>query len=95
MSTPDEQLAAFLVAMFNICLRPQRKVMSAALTERLHTLVHDAVAQGDPIYDLLDDLLSEPPAPIRSDRVTQSFDREDYGDPKFGAWRQQWREDAH
>ena len=94
MSTPPDQLAAFLVSLFNICLRPQRKVMSAALVERLHTLVRDAVADGDPIYDLLDNLLSEPP--IRSDRVTQSFEREPaYGDPNFEAWRRQRYEDAN
>lgn len=94
MSTPPDQLAAFLVSMFNICLRPQRKVMSAELTDRLYALVRDAVAGGDPIYDLLDDLLSTPP-PIRNDRVTQAIEREStYGDPQFEAWKRQRYEDA-
>lgn len=93
-AAPPDQLAAFLVSMFNICLRPQRKVMSAALVDRLHTLIRDAVADGDPIYDLLDDLLSQPPQPIRSERITQQFERPAYGDAQFEAWRRQREEDA-
>lgn len=27
--------------------------------------------------------------PIRSDRVTQTFERDDYGDPNFERWRKQ------
>lgn len=91
----SDALADLLIGLFNIALRPQRKAISAAIEERLRTALHDAVAGGDPIYDLLDDLLSAPP--IRNDRVTQSFEREPapaYGDPKFEAWRQQWREDS-
>lgn len=26
--------------------------------------------------------------PVRSDRVTQVLEREDYGDPRFGRWRE-------
>lgn len=29
-----------------------------------------------------------PYRPVRSDRVTQVFEREDYGDPRFGRWRE-------
>jgi hypothetical protein len=53
-AAPPDQLAAFLVSMFNICLRPQRKVMSAELVDRLYALVRDATADGDSIYDLLE-----------------------------------------
>lgn len=33
--------------------------------------------------------------PIRSDRVTQVFDRDDYGDPEFGNWRKRQRDAEH
>lgn len=43
----------------------------------------ELLARGDDLDELLDDL------PIRSDRTTQSFEREDYGDPDFARWRAQ------
>ena len=58
---PIDRLAALLIGLFNIALAPQRKKMSAALAERLRTALHDAVSPGDPIYDLLEDLLDTPP----------------------------------
>lgn len=52
----------------------------------------ELLAQDDD-YDLLEDLLEQPA--IRSDRITQQFEREPaYGDPNFEAWRRQRYDDA-
>lgn len=92
MPTPADQLSDLLIGLFNIALRPQGKVISAQLGQRLRTAVTDATAGGDPIYDLLDDLLTIPqrpaaPAPAR-ERTTVAFDRDETDMPH---WRQKAR----
>ena len=82
---PIDRLAALLIGLFNIALAPQRKKMSAALTERLRTALHDAVSPGDPIYDLLEDLLDTPPPRPRNDYATVSFETS----PDFDRWKAQ------
>ena len=72
---PTDRLSALLIGLFNIALAPQRKKMSATLAERLRTALHDAVSPGDPIYDLLEDLLDTPPRP-RNEYATVTLPRE-------------------
>ena len=81
---PIDRLAALLIGLFNIALAPQRKKMSAALAERLRTALHDAVSPGDPIYDLLEDLLDTPPRPAR-EYSTVSFEVP----PEVDRWKAQ------
>ncbi len=80
---PIDRLAALLIGLFNIALAPQRKKMSAALAERLRTALHDAVSPGDPIYDLLEDLLDTPPP--RREYSTVNFEVP----PEVGRWKAQ------
>lgn len=91
--TPQQQAAdqcvALLISLLNIALKPQRKVISAEIANRLYTAMRDATAGGDPIYELLDDLLSTPPQ--LDTKVTQTLD---YGDPNYARWRRQRQEDV-
>jgi hypothetical protein len=79
---PTDRLAALLIGLFNIALAPQRKKMSAALTERLRTTLYDAISPGDPIYDLLEDLLDELPPRTAREYATQVL-------PEVERWREQ------
>jgi len=87
-----EEAAAIIIRTLEAVVRLNRKTLSAATRADL-TRACKLLVDGDSYDDLLDDLLTAPP--IRSDRVTQQFEREPaYGDPNFVRWRQQWREDT-
>ena len=82
--TASEEAAAILIRTFEALARQNGKTLSAKTRADLERAC-ELLATGDDYTDLLDDLLSEPP--IRSDRTTQNFERENYGDPEFGRWR--------
>jgi hypothetical protein len=85
-SLPHEEAARILCRILEALARQSGKTLS----QKTRTEVERAcelLSTGDDYSDLLDDLLSEPP--IRNDRVTQSFEREDYGDSRFADWRAQ------
>ena len=82
---PIDRLSALLIGLFNIALAPQRKKMSATLAERLRTALHDAVSPGDPIYDLLEDLLDTPPPRPRNEYSTVNFEVP----PEVDRWKAQ------
>jgi hypothetical protein len=81
-----EEAARILCRVLEALARQSGKTLSTKTRSEVERAC-ELLAAGDDYSDLLDDLLSEPP--IRSDRVTQSFERADYGDPEFGRWRAQ------
>src|SRR5262245_41902098 len=89
--TASEEATAILVRTFEALARLGGKTLSRKTRDDLARAC-ELLARGDDYSDLLDDLLSAPP--VRSDRVTQSFERPAYGDQNFEAWRRQKYEDA-
>ena len=85
----SDEAAQIFTRLFEALARASGKTLKP---ETRAQIAHacELLAQDDD-YDLLDDLLSE--APIRSERVTQSFERENY-DPNFERWRRQRWEDS-
>ena len=89
--TASEEAAAILIRTFEALARQTGKTLSSKIRADLARAC-ELLAAGDDYETLLDDLLSEPP--IRSERVTQSFERPAHGDPQFERWRRQRQEDA-
>jgi hypothetical protein len=85
-SLPHEEAARILCRVLEALARQSGKTLSAKTRGEVERAC-ELLATGDDYSDLLDDLLSTPP--VVSDRVTQSFEREDYGDPRFAQWRAQ------
>jgi hypothetical protein len=85
-SLPHEEAARILCRVLEALARQSGKTLSAKTRAEVERAC-ELLSAGDDYSDLLDDLLSMPP--IRSDRVTQSFERPDYGDAEFGRWRAQ------
>lgn len=88
-----EEAAAILTRVLEAICRLNHKTLSRKTRDDLARAC-ELLARGDSYDELLVDLLETPP--IRSERVTQSFEREDYGDPNFARFRgrRQWEEDA-
>ncbi len=103
--TSSEEAAAILIRTFEALARQNHKTLSQK-TRADVARACELLATGDDYDELLIDLLEQPP--IRSDRQTVSFERENYygatDDPEFVArlgrardaeWgRNQRREDA-
>lgn len=87
----SDEAAAIITRTLEALARQVGKTLSAKTRADLARAC-ELLAAGDDYDELLEDLLEQPP--IRSERVTQSFDREDYGDPNFGRFRErrQWEE---
>lgn len=83
---PTDRLATLLIGLFNIALAPQHKKMSAELSTRLRTALHDAVSPGDPIYDLLDELLDLPEPQPRT-RPAREYATQVL--PEIARWKEQ------
>lgn len=84
----SEEAAAIFTRTLEALARQVGKTLSAKTRADLARAC-ELLSAGDDYTDLLDDLLTAPP-PIRSERVTQSFE---YGDPEFERWRKQRREE--
>jgi len=84
--TPTEEAAAILTRILEALARQSGKTLSRKTRDDLARAC-ELLSAGDNYDELLDDLLSTPP--IRSERVTQTFERDDYGDTNFGNWRKQ------
>lgn len=87
----SDEAAAILTRTFEALARTCGKTLSAKTRADIARAC-ELLSAGDDYEELLDDLLSAPP--IRSERITQSFERDGYGDPRFEAWRRQRQEDA-
>lgn len=87
--TASEEAAAIFTRLFEVLARQSGKTLSQKTRTDLARAC-ELLAAGDD-YEELDDLLSTPP--VVSDRVTEAFERPDYGDPRFERWRQQRHED--
>lgn len=84
--TASEEAAAILTRVLEALARQNGKTLSQKTRADISRAC-ELLATGDSYDELLDDLLSAPP--VYSDRVTQSFQRDDYGDPQFAQWRAQ------
>jgi hypothetical protein len=83
-SLPHEEAARILCRILEALARQSGKTLSQKTRQEVERAC-ELLAAGDDYSDLLEDLLEAPP--IRSDRTTVNFEREDYGDPRFGQWR--------
>lgn len=96
MMERSQEAAQILIRTFEALARQLGKRLSERTRADI-TRACELLAAGDDYEDLLEDLLSTPP--IRSDRTTQSFEREPIPTEeeqlrRFGAWRRQRDEDA-
>jgi hypothetical protein len=90
--TPTQEATAILTRILESLARVNGKTLSRKTRADLARAC-ELLSTGDNYDELLDDLLSTPP--IRSERITQQFEREPaYGDPNFEAWRRQRYDDA-
>lgn len=90
----SEEAAAILIRTLEALARVGGKTLSLKTRADLQRAC-ELLAAGDDYTDLLEDLLERPP--IRSDRVTQSFERDGNAgipDQRFQTWRgqQRWEE---
>lgn len=83
--TASDEAAAIFIRTLEALARLHRKTLNQKTRADLARAC-ELLAAGDDYSDLLEDLLDEPP-PIRSDRVTQTFERPQDTDPQFRQWR--------
>lgn len=84
-SLPHEEASRILCRILEALARQSGKTLSAKTRAEVERAC-ELLAAGDDYDELLVDLLEQPPG--RPAPVTQSFDRDDYGDPRFAAWRE-------